>query len=491
MEVITPLLHSPTSFAVKNVMLGFKLTKELIGGLLWYLPGIITDPFNSVFTIFVYALVITFWSIAAVPFAILQWLEIITDDNPILWADPELFNHMPKSRVEHAKSILGSAAQNMSFDRETKRPVGEFSVDVAQLLLLMSALLYLRVPSSGHEGEALVDIVSKAHEWGLKFEFITQLSGGQFRGPYCGMYIHEGPTPFVVVAFKGTTPYDYAEWAGDFDISRTAAPFLDGRVHKGFYDKLFPSLDSKAIRHHPYGEIIQTLQKKVKELGGGTRQPVPVWVTGHSLGAAMATVFVSRLLKSPGDLEFGTFQLMDCYNFGCPALGDSDFALAVESHQNMPINRNSVIWRFIDDADIVTRVPLANENINILSRLDVDTFHNYAHVGVPIRLYWDGTKPTVYPQFYSTGIKVEMYAFNGEKESSKPLMKNRWHLIVGLIDMVRYFLPVAYTGNYDRGKPASPIMWLGRLLVPKYGLDHFPHRYYESLEKARVLSLRR
>jgi hypothetical protein len=488
MEMNLSLENNPVAFAVKNFVVGIKFAKELIGGLLWYLPGIIADPFNTIFTISVYAAVITIWSLAATPLAILQWLELITDQNPILWADPQLFQHMPPDRVAHAKSILASSAQNMFLDSDTKRPVGEFSVDVAQLLLLMSALMYLRVSNSNNEEEALREIRKQAKAWNLKFEFVAQLAGGRFGGPFCGMFSSEGPTPFVVVAFKGTTPFDYAEWAGDFDITRTVAPFLDGRVHKGFYDKLFPDLDTKAARKHPYGEIIDALKEKIKALGSETKQPVPVWVTGHSLGAAMATVFVSRLLKCPGDLDLDTYQLMDCYNFGCPAIGDSDYAIAVESNQNMPISRKSVIWRFIDDADIVTRVPLAYENINILSRLDVDTFHNYAHVGVPIRLYWKGTKPTVYPQFYSTGIKVQMYAFNGEREISKPLMKTRWNFLGAVFSSFLYLLPVAFTGNYDNEKPASLVIWLGRLVVPKYGLDHFPHRYYESLDKARQLS---
>jgi len=260
-------------------------------------------------------------------------------------------------------------------------------------------------------------------------------------------------------------------------------------VHKGFYDKLFPGLETGTNRLHPYGEIIRTLKEKIENLGGSPDNKVPVWIAGHSLGAALASLFIARLLKSPEDLG-DSYQLMDCYNFGCPALGDSSFAIASASNKNTPFDRYSEIWRIIDDADIVTRFPAANENINVLSRMGVDSFHNYAHFGVPIHLCWDGTDPTVYPQFYSTGIKVEMYTFDGPKKKVAILKKDKFHLVQGVVETFMHFLPVFWTSNYDPRKPASPTDWLGRLVIPKNFLDHFPHRYYESLEKVRVKILR-
>jgi len=176
---------------------------------------------------------------------------------------------------------------------------------------------------------------------------------------------------------------------------------------------------------------------------------------------------------------------MDCYNFGSPAIGDSNFAIAVESNLNKPFNRYSVIWRFILDADFATRLPFAGDDINVISNLDINSLHNYVHVGVPIRLYWDGIEPMVSSQFYSTGIKVEMYTYLGEKKQKMTLRKDQWRFRRGLIHMVKSLFPLIYTGKYDINKSVPVTSWLGRLVIPKTFVDHFPHRYYESLEKAK------
>jgi hypothetical protein len=485
------MIESLSVFAIENTYVWVQFIKQAISCCLWFLPCI-TDPFNTIFTISFFLIGTLLWTFASPLLALLHWLQYFPGGNPMLWADPDIVKHMPADRVDLAKSILAAPLSDINFDSKSNRPVGRFSIDVAQLLLLMSTAMYMRESNSYNEETALAEIRAIAKEWGLRFESVAQLSttGNPFRGPFCGIFVQEGPNPFLVVAFKGTTPFDYGEWSSDFQLAKTVAPFLDGRVHKGFYDKLFPDIDSVNCVH-PYGAIIRRLKEEIAALGTISGTQVPIWITGHSLGAALATVFASRLLKCSGDLgDLNKFRLMDCYNFGCPPIGDASFAISVESNQNMPIDRYSEIWRVIGDADVVTRVPFVNENINVLTRVGIDQIHNYAHVGVPIRLHWDGTKPTVYPQLYSTTVKVEMYTNVRTGERSLPLKKSQPHILIGLANMVRYFFPVALTGNYDRQNPAPLKIWLGRLLIPKYALDHFPHRYYESLEKARRLTSR-
>jgi triacylglycerol lipase len=72
------------------------------------------------------------------------------------------------------------------------------------------------------------------------------------------------------------------------------------------------------------------------------RLPRPLWITGHSLGAALATLAASRL---SGD---GSVRLQGAYTFGSPRVGDGAFGTAI----GVPI------YRFRNDSDIVPHLPL-------------------------------------------------------------------------------------------------------------------------------------
>jgi len=52
---------------------------------------------------------------------------------------------------------------------------------------------------------------------------------------------------------------------------------------------------------------------------------IPLYVTGHSLGGALASLFYTRLRKGH-DLD-DVCDVRDTYVFGCPGVGDTDFAM--------------------------------------------------------------------------------------------------------------------------------------------------------------------
>jgi predicted lipase len=47
--------------------------------------------------------------------------------------------------------------------------------------------------------------------------------------------------------------------------------------------------------------------------------PVPIFVTGHSLGAAYATLAFGEMMRTPE--PFGNIKLVDLYTFGSPRVG--------------------------------------------------------------------------------------------------------------------------------------------------------------------------
>lgn len=126
-----------------------------------------------------------------------------------------------------------------------------------------------------------------------------------------------GATPFAVLAFRGTEqePEDFIT---DLNIGRLR--HRDGKidVHAGFAE----ALDS----------VWRELEAALKELC------CPVFYTGHSLGAALATLTAAR--RAPAAL----------YTFGSPRVGDSDF---VNSLKHLA----DIVHRVVDDQDVVTTLP--------------------------------------------------------------------------------------------------------------------------------------
>jgi triacylglycerol lipase len=125
---------------------------------------------------------------------------------------------------------------------------------------------------------------------------------------------------FAVVAFRGTQPKD---WRDIFDDIRFApVPFDVGHIHLGFGEAFARAADAlaKALADVP---------------------DVPVWFTGHSLGAAIATLAAWRHRARVGGL---------C-TIGSPFVGEEDFARQFDA-----VHRSRSL-RFVNDHDVVTRVP--------------------------------------------------------------------------------------------------------------------------------------
>ena len=136
---------------------------------------------------------------------------------------------------------------------------------------------------------------------------------------------------FAVLAFRGTESNfqegidAFTQFAADLrtDLDVRWIDHQDGgRIHKGFFDAL--------------DDVWPDILPRIKELGSR-----PLWITGHSLGAALGTL-AGRRLKND---RFDTIRAV--YTFGSPRVGDEKFARLY----NLPI------FRFINHNDIVTKVP--------------------------------------------------------------------------------------------------------------------------------------
>lgn len=127
---------------------------------------------------------------------------------------------------------------------------------------------------------------------------------------------HKGQTPFLVLVFRGTESFNDA----CTDAKAPLVPHPDGgRVHMGFleaYDKVRKQINEAVAKH----------------------KGLPLYITGHSLGGALAMIATK---------ELGAESTGATYTFGAPRAADDDFYIGIKTP----------IYRVVNAADCVARVP--------------------------------------------------------------------------------------------------------------------------------------
>jgi len=129
----------------------------------------------------------------------------------------------------------------------------------------------------------------------------------------------------IMVVFRGTDALE--DWITDLDFVLVNGP-LEGKVHRGFDTAL--------------DEVWGRIQKVIPKFKAGKEKSL--WFTGHSLGAALATLSVARLRDDDRPVD-------GLYTFGQPRVGDRTFA------RNFNIDFKPYSFRFVNNNDSVTRIP--------------------------------------------------------------------------------------------------------------------------------------
>ncbi|KZO93397.1 alpha/beta-hydrolase [Calocera viscosa TUFC12733] len=272
-----------------------------------------------------------------------------------------------------------------------KSSPAEVDWNVVRLGLMQSTVMYLRdfesvksaVTAAPPEAEkAVADsqqaITAIAETWGLSFTVVCDLVDDHpaqhwfWDGPFCGAFYFPSPAPFIVVAFKGTTPSNLGEWLVDMDIAAASAvpdPCASGpgkgkgkgvlwgaEVSRGVAGALFGGYGVKGKGTVPFDLIVMGLQDLASALGGSAEKQVPVYVTGHSLGASYATLFYADALRrfSLPHSRAQPFQLIDLHTFGSPRVALSSFGLSLRS---LAAQQEVHVWRVVNEGDLVPSVP--------------------------------------------------------------------------------------------------------------------------------------
>lgn len=138
---------------------------------------------------------------------------------------------------------------------------------------------------------------------------------------------------FVVLSFRGTESTSPKDIKADFKANKVFCT-SGGMVHSGF----------KTAYEQVSLEIQKTLELPVFE-------NKPLFITGHSLGGALATIASKRLTHSAG--------IAACYSFGSPRVGDAIWMSSIKTP----------IYRIVNAADCVTMMPPGGVPIAIASKL--------------------------------------------------------------------------------------------------------------------------
>jgi triacylglycerol lipase len=152
-----------------------------------------------------------------------------------------------------------------------------------------------------------------------------------FSGPLSTeCYVASSPE-WIVLAFRGTQVDNFWSSVIDWSVDARFLPVPDRHrdwVHEGF---------SAAVRG-----VWKRVVKHIKSLQAAA--PRPLWVTGHSLGAALATVAANLLCADQPE----GLGIRGLYTYGSPRVGDNGFGRRI----TVPV------YRFRNNTDLVTHVPL-------------------------------------------------------------------------------------------------------------------------------------
>ncbi|MFA0492189.1 lipase family protein [Vibrio splendidus] len=133
-----------------------------------------------------------------------------------------------------------------------------------------------------------------------------------------------------VLSFRGTEATSLNDIKSDAKAMLTKCK-TSGRVHEGF--------------NEAYESVKQKLNEALDELSSDK----PLFITGHSLGGALATIAAKRLNFKSG--------IAACYTFGAPRVGDKEWISTIKTP----------IYRVVNAADAVTMLPPNGVVIGALS----------------------------------------------------------------------------------------------------------------------------
>lgn len=138
----------------------------------------------------------------------------------------------------------------------------------------------------------------------------------------------------ILVCFRGTETFSRRDWLNNTKVSLVKGGPFGTSIHRGFKAALDEDCDDTTI--------LEKVMSEVKALSGKQRA---LYLTGHSLGAALATLTAAYLLDQK-------VNLTGLYTYGSPRVGGVAFAAEFNERAK------ALTHRFVNRQDGVARLPL-------------------------------------------------------------------------------------------------------------------------------------
>ena len=125
----------------------------------------------------------------------------------------------------------------------------------------------------------------------------------------------------ILVAFRGSE--SLPDWLTNFQAVKDPGPWKDTEVHEGFQD------------------AFMAVALKIGQIIGREYKSQQIWLTGHSLGGALAVLLAATLRESK-------IPVTGLYTFAAPRVGNTAFVKKL----NKSLQRYAH-WRVVNEGDLV------------------------------------------------------------------------------------------------------------------------------------------
>ena len=158
----------------------------------------------------------------------------------------------------------------------------------------------------------------------------------------------------LILCYRGTEPVNLINWLTDVDVNPEKVPIAlpdapaTFEVHGGFYRNV------RATRYQVVTAIERAMEgKSVLAKGEAMASPLEaLYITGHSLGGAMAALMAIMLMTEPAYASIAA-KLKAVYTFGQPMIGTPALAEACQGHPFLGRN----VLRYLYGNDVVPQLP--------------------------------------------------------------------------------------------------------------------------------------
>ena len=162
------------------------------------------------------------------------------------------------------------------------------------------------------------------------FSLLEVINVAETQGFACKRNVPNEP-PYLVLAFRGTEK-KVSDWLTDARCVPTVV--AKAKVHTGFMEAFTKNKDT---RGKTVKEVVEGILQ-CPESQDENQKPLPLFITGHSLGGALA-LLATKLVAS--DVNGA------CYTFGGPRIANYEFFRRIKTP----------VYRIVNSSDIVPRVP--------------------------------------------------------------------------------------------------------------------------------------